>query len=165
MGVWSYPICATPAKLKFKRSLISTDIIKFLQNHSYFGSEDKDEYELNDFQMECYENAKIYGYLTNDYLQNWKSFFKQIADQHEWKIKFELHFFCKDDNMPYMFKWNNTQMELYVGQEFNIYYFSTNPDYNENNSHDEFIFDEEKYKKNYNKYGALKKSNIEKILY
>lgn len=170
MGVWSYPICALPANLKFKKSLIEPEIVKAIKWHSYFNDENKDEYELNDFQMECYENAKIYGYLTNDFLQTWKEFFEQIANQQKEEIEFELHFFCKDDNIPYIFKWNKNQMELYVGQEFNVYYFSKNTNYDENNPEnntdvDEFIFDEVKYKKNYKKYGALKKSNIEKILY
>jgi hypothetical protein len=165
MGVWSQPICAIPANLKFKKSLISSEIVEQMSHYSYFSDNDKDDYELNDFQMECDINAKIYGYMTNNFLQTWRSFFKQIADQQsDTTVEFGLHFFCIDDNMPYIFKWEDNKFVFYEGQIFNIYYFSKNPKYKKKKEA-EFIFDEIKYKKNYRKDSAMKKSNIEKIFY
>ena len=167
MGVWSYPLFTSPANLRFKKSLISSDSVKDMENYSYFSNKHQNEYTLNEFQMECYDNAKIYGYITNDFAHRFTKFFEQISKQQEDDCckEFELHFFCIDDNFPYILKWKDNELQLLVGTEYNIHYFVENPDYKSDNNNPEFVFDKEKYKKNYKKSGAMNYSNLKRLLW
>ena len=89
MGCWSQPICVNPSNLKINCSVIPDKIIGQLAHCGYF--EDKSETSMDKLHKQCYDTAKIWGYLNNNETTGWKDLCFIICKQNN--INFiQLHF-------------------------------------------------------------------------
>jgi len=117
MGIWSQCIYVDKPDLQFDVLKIPDDVIYRLHRHGFFekflSNEEKNRTEnctylmtLKEFSNECYETAKIYGYLDRELKLTWYNFINNIGEQNPSCNSFEIHFYCSDENIPYCFSYS-----------------------------------------------------------
>ena len=156
MGVWSQCIYVYPNESMVDLSKIDKKVLQNL-SHSGFFNKYLDENQssimsLDEIKSECYDTAKIYGYLDETELSSWDSLLCALAEQIPGS-DIEFHFYCSDDRFPYFFQYchENKTTYYYTGQSNHIAYYDivyTNDDQNKPQSIS-IRFNNDKYINNY----------------
>jgi hypothetical protein len=145
MGIWSECIYVYPGDEIVDLSKINKKALEQLSHSGFFNkyldcsnpTEDKNlsKVSLEEIKSECYDTAKIYGYLDENELNGWNEFLIGLSKQIPNK-NIEFHFYCSDEKLPYYFQYNHEDqiVYLYKGQRNHICYFDANYEYDENNN-------------------------------
>jgi len=163
MGIWSYPItavCYTKDEKEIEPENVKLDFTN-VDKHSpiYKLSDHEVIVEGNttfyDSIMATCDTAKIWGYFIEDEINAWTKYFDLLFKQNEKVNKAQAHFFCSDDEFPYIIsKEKDEKIKFYSGRTHNVLYTKLNIDC-DLNEEEVFIFDIEAYKKALHKYPKI----------
>jgi hypothetical protein len=121
---------------------IDDETIKSYFNDGMLGMVEKNDIIVKPSIMSIGE-VKVWGYLGSDEVKQWSKYFDILLDQNLSVYEVQVHFFCVDNQFPYVIrKKREDKLEMYVGNENNILY----TDINESDDEDPFYFNNEKYK-------------------
>lgn len=105
MGIVSNPLFASPADARVVVAHLSAELINRLDR--YMGDPGaifkRESFTLGEFMTAIAESIKLYGYLTRDVLNIWKSFLTIVGTDNPGAV-LELHFICYDERMAYYFQ-------------------------------------------------------------
>lgn len=145
MGVDSFPVCVTPTGLKFDDTKLPSDVKERLWCHGYFQKEYGD---LDELQKQCCGWAQIWGYMSDEYIRNWKIFLGEVLKQNPEVPKVEFHFVCGDFNIAYFIRFTRKgEFTVFNAPSGHCYFF--NIEYEEYEDDEETLaycaFDESRY--------------------
>lgn len=171
MGIWSYSLGVAcfdqndkfidPKKVLINLTGINENWLRNITNHGFFDNGEKLETNFEEAMHSTCETMKLYGYFVLQEIISWESLFKIISIQNPLIKRFEAHFFCSDEDMPYSVVHRNNETNWYKFPQGNALY--TNFKKNPNGDDSPFEFDKTNYQKclkNVKYYGFLKRLGV-----